>query len=151
METKTKTIGGHTYQVTQLGALKARRLQVVLLRALGPAMAALVKSDGTEDGLAKGLAALAQSAREDDLDTLCDVFAGVTKVLIQTQTANGPGTLPMDLAPIFDQHFAGRTLAMDQWLAFSIQVSFSDFFDASAGGLAGLFRRAPSASTSPTT
>jgi hypothetical protein len=151
METQSKTIGDYTYQVTQLGARQGRRVLVTLFRAIGPAMADLAKAGkgGAEESLAAALGGLARSVTADDLDGLCEAFAASTKVLLPTQTVAGAGTLPQDLSPIFDTHFRGRYSSMIGWLAFAIQVNYSDFFDAAGEGLGGLLRRAPSESPSP--
>jgi|SRR6185436_16957014 len=112
---ETKTIGEHTYEVTQLGALVGRKVLFRLGKLLGPLMAG-----GDNPAAVAGATASLQDA---DFDWLCDVFAGSTK-LIQ-QSTNGP--IKIALGGVFDSHFAGRYDAMIQWLGTCVQVNFASF------------------------
>lgn len=145
MRADTKTIGEHSYKVTQFGAKKGRSVLFQLSKMLGPALGALTDGD-----LPQAMAAFARTANENDFDSLCDAFAGSTVVMVSQRLSDG-GTreVPFPLSQIFDTHFAGRYGEMLLWLAFSIEVNFSDFLS-EGGPLAmamGSLKKAPASPT----
>lgn len=119
---QSKTIGEYSYAVTQLDAVKGRRVFARLLKVAAPALASL--SGGSKvkpDDLAKGLAALAETLSEDDVDFFCDAFAPSTTVTL------ADGKAPR-LSDIFAVHFAGKYLELVKWLAFALEVNFGPFW-----------------------
>jgi hypothetical protein len=113
-ETKEKTIGVHTYRVTQLGALTGRKVFARMLKTLGP----LASSGGAD--LSKAVGNL-----EEDFEYLCDTFAKTTSVSGGEFGAKAP-----QLDTIFDAHFVGRYEDMIAWLVFALEANFGGFFRA---------------------
>lgn len=123
LETKTRQIGEYKYRCTQLGALKGRKVLVRLLKTVGPAL------DGVSEGsVGSLLGKLASSLDEDTVDYLCDTMAARTEVEL-------PSGKSVDLAGIFELHFAGKYGEMVKWLAFAVEVNFSSFFSDLAKGV----------------
>ena len=154
-KTEQTTIDGMTYEVTQMGAVKGRRVTLLLFRAIGPAMGEVVSANLLENGaklflgfqagkdeakaavtddllatvgaaLAKGFATLASSMRDEDLDALCEAFEETTQLVYKS---TGGAAVRAPLKGQFDDHFAGRMVPMVQWLAFCVRVNFGNFFD----------------------
>jgi hypothetical protein len=119
LETRSKSIDGFEYRVTQLGAKQGRVVFTRLAKVLGQAMA---DKDNP-------IAALASSLDPGDVDYLCDTFAPVTTVNIQ-------GKEPR-LSDIFDMHFAGKYGPLLKWLGFCMEVNFGSFLDEMGINIAG--------------
>lgn len=149
IETKTFTVGPDRYEITQLGALKGRRLYARVGQVAAGALDALTKAEG--DGLTLGtvlgaLARLLEKADPDFIDELCDTFAETTRVHTK------PNEAPKLDRALFDQHFAARPKAIYMWLGVCLQHNFADFLgDGVATNLAGVLARfmpkSPTAST----
>lgn len=152
---KSEAIDGFTYEVTQLGATDGQRLLVKLSKILLPAVGALVKGSDAKiadmdlasvdiDSAAKALAA---SLSPDEFDAIAASMSASTEIW-----GPGFGDAGAPMPRHFDEHFAGRYVAMLKWLAFALKVNFADFFDGKgsvAGLVAGLRSQgAPSASPS---
>jgi hypothetical protein len=119
LKRETKTIGEHEYAVTQLDAVKGRRVATRIAKILAP----VVGAGSAETGdMAKALQALVAGMTEEDVDSLCDVFAASTDVQIPGEKRSPK------LSAIFALHFAGRYDEMVEWLLFCIEVNFSSFF-----------------------
>lgn len=131
INTSEKKIGDNIYVVSQFGAKQARRVQFRLIKALGPAMAGLMKGGVSSAGvgLAVGhaLQAFAESSQEVDIEYLYDAFASVTKVRQPIQSS-GANEITLDLEKVFDSHFRGHIGNMNLWFAFAVEVNFSSFF-----------------------
>jgi hypothetical protein len=133
IETHTRTIGRHAYNVTQLKAKQGNAVLVRLAKVAGPPLAALFaggdksQADALDrislDGLGAALSSFASVLSEADLDWLCVTFADCTTV--ETE----PGAVK-PLRGIFDLHFAGAYLDLFEWLAFCLEVNYADFFGA---------------------
>ncbi len=134
-EEKTKQIGASTYMVRQLPATQAQRLFVRLSKLVGPAIAELTGNGkaGIKTAAVHVFAQLNESDVED-----------ITKQMAKMSEADGK---PLHL--IFDHHFTGKHAELWQWLLFSLEVQYQDFFDV----LRGLFddAGAAQASASPIT
>jgi hypothetical protein len=164
---KSEPIDSYTYEVTQFGAIEGRRMLVqlgkILVPTLGSALQGLDLGALFREGAPKiadldvanvDFSAIAQtlasSADPNVLETLMDKLADGTEVW-------GPG-FGADGAPLsrhFDDHFAGRYVAMLRWLAFALRSNYGDFFG-DKGRVAELVAtlRAPApapGSTSPST
>lgn len=122
LETQRRDIGGVTYEVRQLDAVRGRRVFMRFAKVVAPALGAL-KAAGKmapDEALAHALGQLVNGVTEDDLDFFCDAFAPTTCMV--------EGSKRPELAKCFELHFAGRYLELLQWLAFCFEVNFGTFF-----------------------
>jgi hypothetical protein len=142
---QTKTIGGTVYTVTPFGARKGRTVLFQLTKLLGGAMGALAGSGG----IAEAVSAWSASAREEDFTAVCSALESCTTFAVDVDGKGGV-VVPMPLADVFDDHFAGRYDAMVAWLVFALETNFSSFFSGSL--VAGFLpqRKASASSTAPT-
>lgn len=112
-----KEIEGVTYEFALLDALTGRRLFLDLVKAFGPCVSS-VESASSLAGLFQGVGGFIQSLDVELQDRLCDTMAKSCAIV------NSEGSLE----PIqFGKHFAGRYLAMYEWLAVSLEFNYSDF------------------------
>lgn len=154
LETSRKEIGGVTYEVTQLPFAQARKVLVLLSKkvlpglslALAGAVASTAKNgqagllDAGVSDIAAGVTRLVQDLDEADLIALEDAFGPCTKVHLPD------GKTPILTAPNRASHFKGGALfAYFGWLAFAIEVNYSDFFSAAAPLLGGARLEGPPA------
>jgi hypothetical protein len=137
VESKSKTIDGVNFTVTQFPARRAFAVQARLIKTLGPALGAAVgKGVGGEVDLSAALQKLADNIEADTLVALAQELLASTR-------ADGK-ELAGDAA--FDMAFTGKLLTLYKVLAFLVEVNFADFFG--AGGIGGLVARfAPEAKT----
>lgn len=119
LEKVTKVIGETEYEVTQLDAIRGRKVMVRLAKAFAPVLA----GGKSADGLARLGEALANIS-DDDVDFLCDTFAPSTSVI--STDAQGRRVAPQ-LSKIFGLHFAGKYDELIQWLYFCLEVNFGSF------------------------
>lgn len=134
---EARSIGGHTFKISQLPAKRALEMFGRLGRALGPAaFEALAKGskilgDDMEadiDLVAEILPALAPS-----LATLFDrlppgELTGIADVLLEPALCDG-----VPLGPQFEEVFQGNILLLLKTVAFAVEVNYRDFFDAGKG------------------
>lgn len=120
LEASTKRIGETNYKVTQLRAVKGRRLLVKLLKALGPAATAI--QDAKDGNVGALLGKLTGSLDEDLVDELCDTFAGCTEFDLGNGKWIGLGETGQ-----FDLRFAGKYGDMVKWLTFALEVNYGSF------------------------
>ena len=120
LESSTRKIGDTAYRVTQLQAVKGRKLLVKLLKALGPAAEAI--TDAQSGNVGALLAKLTENLDETLVDELCDVFAASTEYELASGKWVGLGE-----AGIFGLHFAGKYGEMAKWLAFAVEVNYGSF------------------------
>lgn len=124
IETKEQVIGNSTYQVTQLPAMRALRMQSKLLKLLGPSFAQmLVKSkedkddDEVDQCLPLAVSLLVNQLEEKTLENL---------VLELTQGVRKDGyELKKE---IIDLEFAGNLNELFMLLKFILEVNYADFF-----------------------
>jgi hypothetical protein len=133
-ETKSKQIGSHRYEVTQLGAIEGRAVLAHLMQLFGGMVSGI--AGGGKPDMVSGFTALASSITPDRLTFFCDTFSP------WTQVHKGPNKVQV-LKDIFDDHFAANYAEMMQWLAFCLEVNFASFLGES-GALAGFLRVAGS-------
>ncbi len=138
---KTKQIGKHTYEVTQLGAIEGRRVFARLAQLMGGMVGALAA--GGKPNPVDAFRSLAEAMTPEIMDFFCDTFTKVTQVHIA-------GGKVLFLKDVFDDHFADNYGEMIEWLTFCLEVNFASFLGG-AGGLSALLRRGTggSGSTSP--
>ena len=102
LETRSKTINGTEYKVTQLDAIRGRKVLARMQRVAGNM----------------------NQMSDEDMDYLCDVFAPSTCVV--STNDHGQRVEPQ-LSKIFGLHFAGKYDEMAEWLAFCVEVNFGSF------------------------
>jgi CYTH domain-containing protein len=147
LQTKTKTIGNHSYTVRQLGASEGRKMLMRLIKVLGPVLSTLLTGEGgkakvkgwsfLETPLAdigKALLTFSDRISEQDLEYLCATLGMATEV----HFPDGK-TRPLTLEEQ-ELHFAGRYSDMFRWLGFALEANYSDFFGSSSA-LAGALAR----------
>ena len=154
IDTRERTIGEHTYRVSQFGAKHGRGMLVRLVKLAGPslgaALSALAQGKLSEFeaalayALSQGVFELSERLNADEFSSVLDDFAKHTVVVI--------GDKEPRLSDVFDQHFAGRYDAMLQWAGFVVECNYGSFFVGSNGaGLLSRLRAVLSASPSPST
>jgi hypothetical protein len=150
----TKVIGEHTYRVKQLDLHTALGILPIVLRCIGPTLAAVLEGskslsdvlDG--EGLVAGraLREFSLSVTAADLREITDVLAKGSEVELHTKAG---AFVPLDT--IAKTHFPERYNEWLLWLVFAVKVNFESFL----GGLGNVenvlaaFRKDP-ASGSPT-
>jgi hypothetical protein len=132
LETKSRTIDGLTFHVTQLPLTKARATLVLLgqriapgLEGLSAAMASGGGSLGDADGTAVlgALGKLLEGLSDADLETLSETFGSASTVDV------GDGKTPyLDRARRETVFHGGNLTTYFRWLAFAVEVNYSDFF-----------------------
>lgn len=139
-KTERVTIGEDTYVITQLGGTVGSDLWDDVLAAVGPKlMPQLDKLGGLLAGL-KGIDLESDQAKQAMLLTfgpvVLDVLTTVPKPLKQrwrklfeeqTKLCTGSVELNMAEAKLFDEHFAGRYVAMTAWEMAHLKHNFLGF------------------------
>lgn len=146
LETKTKTINGHQWQVTQWPGRHAMRMKVRLAKTFGPALGAA--ASGAHSGMDTDLSELDVSGivsalveRVDESGFLSLVQDMLHQTLVDNQDASSDA--------FFDQHFAGNFGELYRGLGFVLEVNFGSFLTAAAE-LMPTTRQAPSPDDSET-
>ncbi len=127
LETKQREIDGVTFSVEMLDGKSSRGVFVRVVKLLGPSLADLAKSgaesilDADHTVALGALAKLTEGLTEVDLEALVDVFSRKTKIAVGAAWV-----------PVPDAVFAGKLLTMFKWLAFCLEVNYSDFLGAFA-------------------
>ncbi len=122
---ETRVIDGISFEVTPLGFTAGRKLFVRLSKALGPALAHLA---GGAPSLAaldlpRAVASALESLTDADLDWASEILGDCTRVWEDDASKK----------PFLDKShreslFSGRILLFFRWLAFALEVNYSDFF-----------------------
>ena len=101
--------------------------------------------------LTGALESFAVMAKEEDLTLITDAFASKCKVEIPTKTNGGASSVSVDLAPIFDSHFAGGQglKNMVQWMVWCAKENYGDFLSGSTADLLGTIKGTPNVGQSP--
>ena len=146
LESKTTDIGGVTYQVTQLPAMRGFKLLNRLGRTFGPTVADLLGgatslADLNVAFLAPSIRELFDRLTEAELETLTKELLGQALVTLEGKTK--------PLMPVFDIHFAGRYDDILKLLWFAVEANYGSFFGGLAEKLVAL--RAPPSSTAGST
>src|ERR1700679_928272 len=129
-ETKTIQVEGAEYTITQLGALKGRKVLLRAVRLVAP----VIKSTTDPEAM---IAAVLADIDGADLDFVCDTFASVPckRQMLQAKMPTMQ-TVPFN----FDEEFAGNYVAMFEWLTEHLKLNFSSFL---AGMVAKMATLAP--------
>lgn len=120
MEQSKKEINGNTYLVKPLPARKGISTLTMLIKLVGPAFSS---GDGTDDKrVTKAFGEILNGLEAQQVLDIADLFGGCTIVTRKdgTQIALSGGEM-------FDSHFAAKYAEMVEWLAFCLEVNFSDF------------------------
>lgn len=147
IETKQFTVGEDRYEITQLGALAARRVFARVGQILSEPLKALANADALSDSVAlSAIAGLLEKADPDFIEEISDAFMPTTRVYTDPQTA------PKLDRTVFDSHFAGRPMALYLWLGVCLQHNFADFLGGKQltdlrGALVGFASRSQKVST----
>lgn len=138
IETKEKTINGAKYQVTQMTARRALKMQAKLLKLFGASLAHIFLPSGDQpmDGASfskdEAIKALKELAIEIDDNTfeklVIELLSGVRKDGIELNEG------------VIDLEFAGELNTLFQVIWFVLEVNFSFFFG--EGGIGSLAREA---------
>jgi hypothetical protein len=153
MDTPSKTrsiqLNGHTFNVTQLPAMRALKLFQRLGKTAGPALAhglasaATMVNDEEPDlsGLAVAVGMLFDRLSESEVE-------GLTRELLASATYDGSSMVMSN----FDALFQGELPSLFKLLAFALEVNFGNFKDVLTGlvrmGQAQVFSLNASARTS---
>jgi len=136
METGThdKEIDGALYKITMLRAKEGRKLLLELKTILGPSIAELLRGANSEklesvmdmdlEPVAGAVAELSQAVSPGKYQEVYDLFARNTQVV--SGDVGSPDQTTFILSGIPD-HFQGKFLTEFKWLAFCLQVNYSDF------------------------
>lgn len=122
---QTRTIGQTQYRVAPLGFGSGRRLFLDLSKALGPALASL--ATGGRPTPAQALSALStaiQGVNDAALESWAETLGDVTQYSV-----DGGQKWPTLNKANREILFSGAILSFFEWLAFAVEVQFSDFFD----------------------
>lgn len=116
-----RTIDGIAFEVTPLGYKKARQVFVRLTKTIGPALA--MGAEGADVDMAAVLGVLTDRVSDADLEYFGEVFGSTTKY--STDGERWPFLRAADQETLF----AGQLMLFFRWLAFCLEVNFSDFLD----------------------
>lgn len=127
-----REIDGVRFRMTPLGFAKARRIFVRLTKIAGPAMAKAAPQGASD--LADAMAVLTEKVSDADLEDLAETFGDCTRF-----SQDGDAWPFLNKANREALFSGGRLMLFFQWLAFALEVNYSDFFEwlKSAGGAAG--------------
>lgn len=126
LETREREIDGILFTVKLLPFEVARPLLVRATGLIGPALSELGGAEATGDGvgaMARAFGALGTKLSVKDMDYLDETLGPVSEI----QGENGMVPLTKQAIRV---HFQGRQLLWFKWVAFALEVQFSDFFDA---------------------
>lgn len=139
-KTERVTIGEDTYVITQLGGTVGSDLWDDILAAVGPKLMPQLEKLGDKLGELKGVNLESDEAKTAMLLTfapvIVDVLTTVPKALKQrwrklfeeqTKLCTGSVELNMAEAKLFDDHFAGRYVAMTAWEMVHLKHNFLSF------------------------
>ncbi len=137
VQTKTFIVDGDSYEITQLGANKGRKLWLKLMRAAAAPLKELGNgSKLDEKTMLAAIAAAIENLDDDTTESLYEAFGATCTVHLPT------GNNPLLQGAVFDQHFAGRYLTMTKWLWECVSFNFASFLgDTSLGSMTSLVQR----------
>jgi hypothetical protein len=119
-EPKTKEIGKYMYIVSPLDAVEASRMLTRIAKIVAPALETIESPDLNKMNMGKLVALILKGVEEKDVDYLRDKFAGMTQVRLERGDVG--------LKQVLSHHFAGDMGGMLEWMKFSLEVNFGDFF-----------------------
>lgn len=122
-----RTIDGVIFEVTPLGYREGRKAFVRLSKAVGPALAQassggdMADLSGSDVDVAAALSALVSEVSDGDLEWFADILGKTTRF------SRGGDKWPYLVEANREALFAGEILLFFKWLAFALEVNFSDF------------------------
>lgn len=123
MEAERKTIDGIVFEVSPLGFKQGRKAFVRLSKAVGPALAAAKSLEDLKgSNVTAMLEKLVREIDDEDLEWFSDVFGKVTR--FSREGDKWPFLTDSNRELLFQ----GRIMLFLKWLAFSLEVQFSDFY-----------------------
>lgn len=111
--TKVVALGAYQFEITTLGAVRARGVWLQVMKAVGPALEKIdqARAQG-KDGeavLAAMVTSVFEHVSKEMLDDLCSTFSEATRV------KQGPVWVPMS-DNVFDEVFAANYSTLQLWL-----------------------------------
>lgn len=117
IQVKTKTIAGAKYDVTQMTARAAIRMQARLIKFLGPSVGEFFGCKDANLAISKAIRALATTMNDNEFDSLVmDLMQYVRKEGYELTAAT------------IDFEFAGQLNTLFEVVAFVLEANYSDFF-----------------------
>lgn len=129
---QNRTIGDVTFHVRQLPFTKARATLVLLSKKVAPGLGALLESmprkgesllDKDAGQLGDALSKLLDPLSDADLEHLAEVFGDAT-CFQRVGSTDRPVLNKANRQALF----TGRLVLFFQWLAYCVEVNYSDFF-----------------------
>lgn len=147
LDSETRQIGIHKFTVFKLGPLQAQDILIDIGQVLGPALGkaaaaldtmkqdeSLLDMDVDDPRISKGIAALVQGITKERMRSLIATMATVTHCDGRPMTPN-----------VMEVVFRGDLPLMYQWLWFSLQTNFGNFFGWATGAIRDAKERATDA------
>lgn len=131
--TEIRKVGDFEFTFTKLTATEARKVQLILMRALGPGVTALGKGSLSEGALGDALSKAMQELKDEDVDNL-------VRLLAESSRVNWEGGNKL-VREVYDLFFAGKMLLHWKWIGAALAYNFSDFLG-EAGSLGDLLEMA---------
>lgn len=125
LETADRTVGGVQFRFTMLPANEGRKVQILLLRAIGPALGAFIglKDDDDEDAIdPEALGALGtaiENLKEDEVTAIQNLLARSSQVNIEGGWHQ--------VSDVFELFFAGKMRLMWMWTMAGVKFNLGDF------------------------
>lgn len=117
--------GGVRYSCTMFGATKGQALMVKIVKVIGPAIARGVSGLDSDVELGPALDYFCQNVTPTLFAEIAKDFAD--KCMVYGKSPSGEETW-LPLAPIYDDHFAGRYECLLEWLKGCFEVNYASFF-----------------------
>lgn len=131
IQTKTRDINGHAYEVTEFPAVRSLRIAIRLAKLIGPGLGRAVGEAGVSgimDGkLSIGDAVQALTDRLDEVAT--------TQLVLDLFAMTHRDRRALDSEAAFNDAFTGRLDEMLAALKFVLEVNFGGFFGAVGAGI----------------
>lgn len=136
IETKERIIGGSKYQVTQMTARRALRMQAKLLKLFGASLAHILLPSAGEEENIKGATFSKSEAINALKDLACEIDESTFEKLV-VELLSGVRKEGIELNEgVIDLEFAGELNTLFQVIWFVLEVNFSFFFG--EGGIGSL-------------
>lgn len=155
IHTRSSTIDGHVFEVSQLPAKRAVRLSLRLAKMAGPVLMPLLKlalgaqaKDGTKPGGVGALGALLGMDTDSLTPALEGFFERCTEQDLDFLQAELLSSATIDGSPLWPQYdiaLGGQLLTLFKLLWFAMQVQFQNFSQGQSESQSGTTKAFPSA------
>jgi len=131
IEAKQFEVDGVQYRLTMFGAKAGQKLLVRVVKVIAPALGqgandvSLGRSGGVELGsvrVAEAVESFCNGVDPAMFAEICESFAA------KCEFSTDDGATFRPLGALYDDHFAGRYLALLRWVGESFRVNYADFF-----------------------